>query len=306
MLLMKAVFSTKRLLLGAIFLVLLGLGLLAQQYRLFERVWFSLQEWRHAEQWSERSLWLGDYRVVIEARPIEGVSELSALTYDPDRNSLFSVSNRPSRIVELSLAGEVLRQVELEGFGDAEAIEYIGPDTYVVADEREQRLVKVILDEQVQRVQAAHFQQLSLGIGLNGNKGFEGLAWDAGRQRLLVAKERDPLRIFEIVGFPHTEVERPLALQVNTDPKRDARLFVRDLSSLDHDRSTGHLLALSDESKLLLELDSAGKPVSSLSLFAGRHGLTRSVPQAEGVATDHAGTLYLISEPNLFYVFRKP
>ena len=303
---MTAVFSLKRLLLAATVLVLLCLTLLAQQYRLFERAWFSLQEWRHAAQWSERSLWLGDYRAVIEARPIAGVEEISALTYDPDRNTLFTVTNRPSRIVELSLAGEVLRQIELEGFGDAEAIEYVAPDTYVVADEREQRLVKVRLDEQQTRLHAEHFQQLSLGIGLNGNKGFEGLAWDPGRQRLLVAKERDPVRIFEIVGFPHTEVERPLALQVNTDPQRDARLFVRDLSSLDHDRSTGHLLALSDESKLLLELDGEGKPVSSLSLFAGRHGLSRNVPQAEGVASDNAGNLYLISEPNLFYVFRKP
>ncbi len=303
---MIALFSLKRMLQAALLLALLCLTLLAQQYRLFERAWFSLQEWRHAEQWSERSLWLGDYRVVIEARAIAGLDELSALTYDPDRNSLLSVTNRPARIVELGLDGELLRQIKLEGFGDVEAIEYIEANTYVLADERRQRLVKVRLDEQTQLLRAADFQQLSLGIGLNGNKGFEGLAWDPERQRLLVAKERDPVRIFEIVGFPHTEVERPLALQVNTDPKRDARLFVRDLSSLNHDRSTGHLLVLSDQSKLLLELDSAGKPVSSLSLFAGRHGLKRNVPQAEGVASDNVGNLYLISEPNLFYVFRKP
>ena len=36
-------------------------------------------------------------------------------------------------------------------------------------------------------------------------------------------------------------------------PRRDARLFVRDLSSLQFDERTGHLLALSDESRLLLE-----------------------------------------------------
>ena len=98
---------------------------------------------------------------------------------------------------------------------------------------------------------------------------------------------------------------KPLALQVNTDPKRDARLFVRDLSSLDFDAATGHMLALSDESRLVIELNAEGKPVSTLSLLRGMHGLKRSVPQAEGVAMDDRGVLYLVSEPNLFYVFSK-
>lgn len=283
----------------------LALGIAAQQYRLFERVWFSFQEWRHGAQWSERSLWLNDYRVLIEARPIAGISDVSALTYDPGRRSLFSVTNKPAQVIELSLQGELLRIIELKGFGDPEAIEYIAPGIFVIADEREQRLVKVRIDDHSLLLDAADFQQLSLGIGRNGNKGFEGLAYDARGQRLLVAKERDPVRIFEVLGFPHVDDGKPLAMQVNTDPKRDARLFVRDLSSLDFDAASGHVLALSDESRLVIELDAAGKPVSTLSLLAGQHGLSSSVPQAEGIATDDAGNLYLISEPNLFYLFRK-
>lgn len=288
-----------------LFFLLLAGAVLAQQHRLFERVWFTVQEWQHGEQWRERSLWLGDYRVVIDAKPIEGISEVSALTFDPDRGSLFSVTNRPARVIELSLEGDLERIIDLEGFGDPEAIEYIAPGTYVIADEREQRLVKVRIADDTRVLRADDFQQLSLGIGLNGNKGFEGLAYDAPNQRLLVAKERDPVRIFEVLGFPHIDEDRPLALQINTDPKRDARLFVRDLSSLDIDKATGHLLALSDESRLVIELDARGRPVSTLSLLIGQHGLRSSVPQAEGVATDDAGNLYLISEPNLFYLFRK-
>ncbi|MFI8737814.1 SdiA-regulated domain-containing protein [Ectopseudomonas toyotomiensis] len=286
------------------FVLLLG-AVLGQQYRLFERAWFSVQEWQHGAQWRDQSLWLGDYRVVIEAKSIADISDVSALTYDPDRRSLFSVTNKPAKVIEISLQGELKRTIDLEGFGDPEAIEYVAPGTYVIADEREQRLVKVRIDDATRALDAADFQQLSLGIGRNGNKGFEGLAYDAKNQRLLVAKERDPVGIFEVLGFPHVDESKPLALQVNTDPKRDARLFVRDLSSLDFDTATGHLLALSDESRLVIELNAEGKPISTLSLLRGQHGLQRSVPQAEGVATDDDGNLYLISEPNLFYVFRK-
>lgn len=288
-----------------LFFVLLVAAVLGQQYRLFERAWFSVQEWQHGAQWREQSLWLGDYRVAIEAKPIADIRDVSALTFDPDRRTLFSVTNKPAKVVELSLQGDLLRTIDLEGFGDPEAIEYVAPGTYVIADEREQRLVKVRIDDATRVLAAADFQQLSLGIGRNGNKGFEGLAYDAANQRLLVAKERDPVRIFEVLGFPYVEEGKPLALQVNTDPKRDARLFVRDLSSLDFDAATGHLLALSDESRLVIELNAQGKPISTLSLLRGQHGLKRSVPQAEGMAMDDEGNLYLISEPNLFYVFKQ-
>jgi uncharacterized protein YjiK len=83
-------------------------------------------------------------------------------------------------------------------------------------------------------------------------------------------------------------------------------MFVRDLSSLQYDERSGHLLALSDESRLILELDVGGRPLSTMSISGGRQGLKKTVPQAEGIAMDDDGTLYLVSEPNLFYVFKKP
>ena len=295
-----------RVLLPAVLLPLLVLLALAgQEWRLFERAWFSVQEWRHAAEWQGRSLWLPDYRVTVEAQVIEGLSDdVSALTYDPDRRSLFTVTNQRAELIELSLAGKILRRMPLTGFGDAEAVEYISPGIYVISDERAQRLFKVHVDDNTRWLDAADSEQLSLGLGLNGNKGFEGLAYDSQGRRLFVAKERDPLRILEITGFPGDE--QRLNLQVTDDQRRDRRLFVRDLSSLQFDERSGHLLALSDESRLVIELDLDGRPISTLSLLRGMHGLKRSVPQAEGLAMDEQGTLYLVSEPNLFYVFAKP
>ena len=207
---MRRMFTLKRVLSSSALIGLLLLALVAQEFRLFERAWFNVQQWRHAAEWQENSIWLSDYRVEIEAQPIVGLEDdISALTYDP--------------------------------------------------------------------------------------RG----------QRLFVAKERDPLQIFEIHGFPQRDPDQPFAVHVLDDQKRDAGLFVRDLSSLQYDQGTGHLLALSDESRLVLELNVDGRPISSLSLLGGQQGLRKSVPQAEGVAMDHDGGLYLISEPNLFYVFKK-
>jgi uncharacterized protein YjiK len=303
---MRRLFTLKYLLGAVVLGALILLAVAGQEFRLFERAWFQVQEWRHGEDWQARSLWLPAYRVSVEAMPIEGLDDdVSALTYDPDRNSLFTVTNNQPHIIELSLEGKVLRRIPLLGFGDPEAIEYISPGLYVITDERQQRLIKVHLDDSSTPVRAAEADQLSLGIGLNGNKGFEGLAYDPEGKRLFVAKERDPVRIYEVHGFPHTNVDRPFAVHVVDDPKRDAGLFVRDLSSLDFDVPTGHLLALSDESRLVIELDVNGKPISTLSLLRGQHGLKKTVPQAEGIASDNHGNLYIVSEPNLFYVFKK-
>lgn len=292
-----------RLFLALAVIGLLLLGWAGQEFRLFERGWFNLKTWW---QPAGQSIGLDRYRVVVEAQPVEGLDDdISALTYDPDRKTLFTVTNARSELIELSLDGRILRRVPLTGFGDPEAVEYVGPNSYVITDERQQRLIRVRLEDDTMFLDAADAEQLSLGIGLNGNKGFEGLAYDSAGKRLFVAKERDPMLIYEVRGFPHDNPEKPYAVHVVQDRKRDSRLFVRDLSSLQFDERSGHLLALSDESRLVLELDVEGRPLSTLSLRKGFQGLRATVPQAEGIAMDEAGTIYLVSEPNLFYVFKQ-
>lgn len=285
--------------------VFVAAGFAAQHVRLFERAWFNARQlWEPVDP---QSINLGEYQAVLQGQKIEGLEDdVSALTYDPLRKSLFTVTNKQAELVELSLDGRILRRIPLIGFGDAEAVEFIGPETYVITDERQQRLIKIHVDDSTQVLDAAHAEQLTLGINLSGNKGFEGLAYDSVGKRLFVAKERDPMLIYEVRGFPQSNPQQPYATHVVNNPRRDSRLFVRDLSSLQYDERSGHLLALSDESKLLIELDVEGRPISTLSLKKGRHGLKKSVPQAEGVAMDDEGTVYVVSEPNLFYVFKKP
>ncbi|RIJ08094.1 DNA-binding protein [Pseudomonas sp. 91RF] len=286
-------------------IALIALIAIGQYLRLFERAWFNLQS--HWQPHSIEAINLDQYRVDIEARTIEGLNDdVSALTYDPVRKSLFTVTNKNAELIELSLEGQILRRVALIGFGDAEAVEFISADTYVISDERQQRLIKIHLEQGTTFLDAADAEQMTLGVHMSGNKGFEGLAYDSVGKRLFVAKERDPMLIYEVHGFPHFNPEKSYAVHVINNPKRDAGMFVRDLSSLQYDERSGHLLALSDESRLILELDVDGRPLSTMSLSGGRQGLKKTVPQAEGIAMDDDGTLYLVSEPNLFYVFRKP
>ena len=301
---MRRVSRPFALVLGVMLVALVAAGFAAQHFRVFERAWFQASQlWQPTDP---AAINLGEYRAVLQGKVIEGLEDdVSALTYDPLRKSLFTVTNKKAELVELSLDGRLLRRIALVGFGDAEAVEFIGENTYVITDERQQRLIKVRIDDSTQVLDAKDAEQLTLGINRLGNKGFEGLAYDSVGKRLFVAKERDPMLIYEVRGFPQANAQQPYATHVVTNPRRDARLFVRDLSSLQFDERTGHLLALSDESRLLLELDLEGRPISVLSLKKGRHGLKKSVPQAEGVAMDEDGTVYVVSEPNLFYVFKK-
>jgi uncharacterized protein YjiK len=291
------------LILSVIALIALIAG--GQHLRLFERAWFNLNTlWQPV---NAQSIALDQYQVAVEARVIVGLDDdVSALTFDPVRKSLFTVTNKNSELIELSLDGQIVRRIALIGFGDPEAVEFISADTYVITDERQQRLIKVHLGKDTTFLDAADAEQMTLGVHMSGNKGFEGLAYDSVGKRLFVAKERDPMLIYEVQGFPHYNPEKSYAVHVVNNPKRDAGMFVTDLSSLQYDERSGHLLALSDESRLILELDVDGRPLSTLSLSKGRQGLQKTVPQAEGIAMDDDGTMYLVSEPNLFYVFKKP
>ncbi len=300
---MRLLFSRKMLV--PLLVLLLALAFfVGREYRVLERASFN---WRVLWQDNDaQAIGLGDYRAVIEAQPIAGLdSDVSALSYDPERKSLFTVTNKNAQLVELSLDGRTLRRIPLTGFGDSEAVEYISPGVYVISDERRQRLIKVQINDDTTALDAKDAEQLVLGIGSGNNNGYEGLAYDTKGQRLFVAKERRPVQIIEVRGFPYSTVETP-NVEVSSDARRNADLFVRDISSLQFDERSGHLLALSHESRQIVELDIKGRAVGNVSLSQGSMGLKKAVPQAEGIAMDEDGTLYLVSEPNLFYVFRKP
>ena len=65
---MPLLFKSRAVRIAGLLLVVVPLLWAGQQWRVFERGWFAVQEWRHAAEWREHSLWLPDYQVVIEAQ----------------------------------------------------------------------------------------------------------------------------------------------------------------------------------------------------------------------------------------------
>ncbi len=67
------------------------------------------------------------------------------------------------------------------------------------------------------------------------------MAYDSVGKRLFVGQGARSDVIYEVHGFPHFKPEKTYSVHVIDNPKRDAGLFVRDLSSLQYDERSGHL-----------------------------------------------------------------
>ncbi|MDO9623407.1 MAG: SdiA-regulated domain-containing protein [Pseudomonas sp.] len=289
----------------ALVLVLLTLVYQVRTLHLDDRLYFWIQTSWHATEWQDRSMWLPEYRVRIDAKAVSGVSDnLSGLTYDERRDQLWAVVNNPEELLALSTDGEVQARYPLSGFEDVEGITYLGDNLLLLAEERNHALVVVEVPEQSGALFREDYRALTLGIELGGNQGFEGVGYDRAGDRLFVVKEHSPRKLYEIRGLK-ASIEGDFNLEVIDREAWVENVFATDLSSVHYDEQTGHLALLSDESKVLMELDGEGKLISFRSLLGGFAGLQDSVPQGEGMTLDDRGNLYLVSEPNLFYKFER-
>jgi len=248
----------------------------------------------------QESIWLPDYRVVIDAKPLPGMEkdEASDLAYNPQTKTLFAVMGKNPFLAELTLQGEVLRKMPLVGWSNPEAVTVMGNGLLAIVDEREHLLTIVKVDADTRELNIADFPKYDLGPSEDQNKAFEAVVWDAHKQQMLLGEER-PAALFtwkSSDGQTLTGDKQKLASD---------ELDIRNLSALAIDPRTRHTLALSADSHLLLELDEKGEQVSFMTLLGGFNGLKKTIPRAEGVTMDEVGTLYMVSEPNLFYRFEK-
>jgi uncharacterized protein YjiK len=283
-----------------------GLVYAAATFHLDERVFYGLRSAWHENSWESRSLWLPEYQVRVDALPVASVANnLSGLTFDEQRNHLWAVVNNPEELIALDQDGQFLARYPLKGFEDVEGITYLGDNLLAVVEERSQSIVIMPVPAQPGELQRDDYASVSLGLGEGDNAGFEGLGYDRAGDRLFVVKEHTPRKLYEIQGIK-ASLHGQLNLNViDREAWIEDKDMASDLASVHFDERTGHLVLLSDEAKMMLELDSQGEMVSFRSLWSGFAGLKSSVPQAEGMTFDAQGSLYLVSEPNLFYAFER-
>lgn len=249
---------------------------------------------------------LGNYVVTIEAKRIPGLSDASGLTFHEPSGTLFSVLNDEPVIIQLNAQGELLRKIRVEGVSDMEGISHVGNNQFLVVEESKNRLILLEVTD-ADTIETENQPKLTLGSTNDSNKNSEGISWDGKNKRILVVNEKKPVGLVEIRGL----------LQSANDPNAEITIrnlgqdkpgFVRafhDLASLTFHEETEHLLLLSEESKLIKEYGPDGKALSAMLLWKGFHGLEKPVPQAEGIAIGPDRTIYVVSEPNLFYAFRQ-
>ena len=266
-----------------------------------DRALLWLKEYNLSSGERAASIWLPGYRATLQVKALAGLEqdEASDLAYNPVTGTLFTVTGKQPTLVEISREGEVLRRITLNGFANPEGVAVLENGNVAVVDERRRNLSIFELNPLTRELDLADGKPYDLGYPDAGNKGFEGIAWDPTQQRLLLGKERSPTAMFSLASNGEQLLSSVL------QPLPDYGLGMRNLSALSVDPQTGHILALSAQSNLLLELDEQGQPLSFISLQGGMNGLDKRIPRAEGVAIDEDGTIYMVSEPNLLYVFNR-
>ncbi|CAM3702369.1 SdiA-regulated domain-containing protein [Parendozoicomonas haliclonae] len=275
--------------------------LVAHQTNIDDIAYRQLAEYITPAELKDRSIWLNQYHIDGQPILLDNITEISGLTWSSDTQTLFAVANDPPRVVEFKPDGQILRIIPLKGFHDVEAITWIGNDTFLVADERRQDVGQVVIKADTQTLDRADSPIVTIGIGAGRNKGFEGLAWHPESQSIFVAKERDPLTIYRIKGFI-SESRNNLEVSQDEGLNKAVARDNQDLSGLHLDSRSGNLLVLSDQSSLLSEITMDGDIISSIDLgWLPGTGIT----QAEGVAMDDKGDIYIVEEPNRLYRLTK-
>ena len=234
--------------------------------------------------------------------------EASAVTYDPDTDTLFVVDDEGTSIVQVTKAGALVDSMTLAAgeFDDTEGLTYAGGGKFVVTEERvrQANLFTYVGGGTLHR---SDVQTVKLGTTI-GNIGIEGITRDPQTGGYVLVKEKDPRGIFQTgIDFAAGTATNGSPSTVNSvnlfDPGLTGLLDLSDvfalsnIPSLSGQPDSSHLLVISQESGKIIEVDRSGN-LSAPLVIVGDAGNPLSVQDQtmEGVTMDNDGTLYVVNE----------
>ncbi|MBL9150571.1 MAG: SdiA-regulated domain-containing protein [Phycisphaerae bacterium] len=229
--------------------------------------------------------------------PIPAALEASGVTFNVATGTLFVIGDEGLDVVEVTTEGGLVSQMSLTGFEDTEGITAIGGGQFVVAEERIQDvyLLDYVAGGTIDR---SALPTVSLGPTV-GNSGLEGLSFDPLSGDYVTVKEKNAQNVgLAVIDWTLVQGSSTTLFSPN--------LGVLDLSdvqvlstvpSLVGTADEDHLILLSQESAVLLEVTRTGEVLSSFdfSTIAG---------DAEGVTIGPDGTIYVVGETPALYVLK--
>jgi len=260
---------------------------------------------------------LGDYQLAQGPITIGIIpDDLSGITYNQETNSLQLITNGENEaIYETDLNGNVIKMTNLwdqleagnpNAFYDTEDIVHLYGDTYAIVEERKGRIAIIEIPPTASTITYNTAQIIQLPGSIWGaNNGLEGITYNPATNTLYAVKEKTQKAFYEIpmpTSFPHNPATVASPCDLNLAPFT----IISDVAAIHHvgltsgftdPNITNNMLILSEEMGMLLEIDANCDIVSTLSLPG---------QDFEGVTMDNNGNIYLVQEPNKFYVYSNP
>ena len=250
----------------------------------------------------EESIDLNNYTLTRRQR-IPFVPGLSAVTYNPDTDTLFMLGDHAADIVQVNRAtAEKIDAMTLKpgDFVDTEGLSYVGNGQFVIVEEG-RRQVSLFTYRAGSVVARADVKTVKLGIDA-GNDGIEGVAYDLSKNGYVLVKDKAPVGIFETTinfGLGTASNGSPSAINsVNLfDPALAGVISFNDIAALSSVLAStapdySHLMVVSSRSGKVLKMDRNGRIFSTLDV-----GI---VAQHEGITFDRQFNMYVTNEQGVF------
>lgn len=204
------------------------------------------------------------------------IEEPSGLDLGQNNKSLWTVSDRKSKMYKLDLEGKILQEISLPAT-DLEGITYddFNNNVWVVLEGEGEVLQIDTLGNELKK---------STIPAVRDGGGLEGITINPANNHLFLIKENDPSVLLE------------LDTEFNT-LKYNRISSALDYSGIDFDDDENILWIVSDQNKEVFKYDLNGKIIESFSI---------SVNKAEGIAFDNINNLvYLVSDSaDSLYVYK--